>query len=214
MCTILPDRSVKGMKLLRRGKGVFSKTRRTLTSSAQFHIALVSAPEELTTAALLERYDSNPKHPGTVIPAHNCTTRTDGGYAFSRDWKPFPLFYKGKVSCKRFINNRQFPADSVNRTCPPEQYISDRRPRGISLQQPDSAGSFSEIIGGIPILPFLNGTTGYRTDSEDSVESPGCYKRIQSTNVHKSEYEKNNTVIPDICLERRSAGTLTYRKDL
>jgi hypothetical protein len=119
-----------------------------------------------------------------------------------------------KVSCKRFINNKQFPTDSVNRTCPPEQYISDRRLRGISLQQPDSAGYLSEIIGGIAILSFLNGTTGYRTDSEDSVESPGCYKRIQSTNVHKSEYEKNNTVIPDICLERRSAGTLTYRKDL
>jgi hypothetical protein len=166
----------------------------------------------LTTAAFYKRYyfndNSNPKHTGTVIPAHNCRNRNaDVGNTFSRDWKPFPLLYKGKVSCKRFINNKQFSTDSVNRTCPPEQYISDRRLRGISLQQPDSAGYFSEIIGGIAILPVLNGTTGYRTDSEDSVESPGCYKRIQSTNVHKSEYEKNNTVIRDICLD----GSLPVR---
>ena len=209
---MLPNRSCETTKLLRRSNGVFSKTRRTLTSPPQFRIGPISAPEEFTTTALFERCscnnNSDRKHSGTVNPTHNCKNRnSDGGYTLARDWKSFPLFlYKGKISCKRNTLKKQFLTDRVNRTCPVQQYISDHRPRGVSLQQLDSVRYFFEISGRITLSRFLNGTAGYRIDSENSIKSSGRYYRIQLSKVHKTEYVEN-AVIPDICLERRSIGT-------
>ena len=208
--TILPDRSYETTKLLRRSKGVFSKTRRTLTSPTQFCIDLISAPEGFTTAAFVERCsckcDTDSKHWGTVTPTHNCRNRNpDIGKRIWFDWKPSPLLYKGKLSCKLNIINEQVSTDSEN-TCPVQRYISDHRPRGLSLQQLDAVGYFFEIIGRRTLSLFLNGTVGYRINSEDSIMSPGCYYRIQLIKVHKTEYVEN-AVIPDICLERRSTSS-------
>jgi hypothetical protein len=164
--TILSDRSYETTKLLRRSKGVFSKTRRTLTSPPQFRIGQLSGPEGFSTAALLERcFDKQRidyETVGTVTPAHNCKRRnSDVGYALCPDWKPSPFLSKGRLPCKRSSIKKQFLPGSI---CPIYRYISDRRPRGISPQQLDSAGYFSRIT----LSRFLNGSVGYRTDSEDS----------------------------------------------
>ena len=208
--TNLSDRSYETTKLLRRSKGVFSKTRRTLTSPPQFRIGHLSGPEELTTTALFKRHSYNSNidnnHMGTITPAHNCRCRSsDVGKYLLRDWKSFPLFYKGKSSCKSIFLKKQFPPDSVNHTCPGTQYISDHRPRGLSLQQLNSAKCFFETIGRITLSCFLNGTVGYRTYSEDSKESRVFL--LYSTYQCAKQNTKTITVIPDICLERRSTGT-------
>lgn len=208
--TILPERSYETTKLLRRSKGVFSKTRTTLTSPPQSRISRLSAPEGFTTSAFFERCSYTPNlaytFMGTVTPAHNCSHRSpDAGNTFARDWKPFPLSYKGKLSCKFNIINKQFLTDREN-TYPVQQYISGHRPRGLALQQLDSVGYFFEIIDTITLSRFLNGAAGYRIDSENSIKSSGRCYRIQLSNVHKTEYVKN-AVIPDICLERRSTST-------
>jgi hypothetical protein len=85
------------------------------------------------------------------------------------------------------------------------RYISDRRPREVSRQQLDSAGYFFETIGRITLSRFLNGSVGYRTDSEDSLKSPGRYYRMRTENVLTTVCGKD-AVIPDICLERRSVS--------
>jgi hypothetical protein len=210
--TTLPDRSSETTKLLRRSKGVFSKIRRTLTSPPQFRISQLSGPEGCSTAALLERCSckrtNDYNNTGTVIPTHNCIQpNSDVGNALVRDWKPFPFLSKGRLQCKRSSIKKQFLPDGAYVACPFDRYISDRRPRGISPQQLDSAGYFFETTGGITLSRFLNGSVGYRTDSEDSQKSPGRCCRIQSIRVHKTAFGKD-AVIPDICLERRSTGNI------
>ena len=211
--TTLPDRSSETTKLLRRSKGVFSKTRRTLTSPPQFRIGQLSGPEGFSTAAaLLERCSCRRNgiynNMGTVTSAHNCIQpSTDVGNALARDWKPSPFLSKGRLSCKRNSSKKQFLPGGVNTTSPKNRYISDRRPRGISPQQLDSAGFFLETTGGITLSRFLNGSVGYRTDSEDSLKSPGRYCRMRTENVLKTVCGKD-AVIPYICLERRSTGNI------
>ena len=209
--TNLSDRSYETTKLLRRSKGVFSKTRRTLTSPPQFRIARLSGPEGFTTTALFERcfnkrYSGNTIK-GTVTPTRNCKLpKTDVGDAFSPDWKPSSLSYKGNVSWKRISSKKHFLSDRSNTIGPIKQYISDRRPRGLSPQQLAVAFHRIPVRCTITLLRILNGTAGYRTDSEDSLTSPGHYSRIRIDNVQKTVFGKN-AVIPDICLERRSTGT-------
>ena len=129
---------------------------------------------------------------GTITPAHNCRCRSsDVGKYLLRDWKSFPLFYKGKSSCKSIFLKKQFPTDSVNHTCPVTQYISDHRPRGLSLQQLDSAKCFFETIGRISLSCFLNGTVGYRTYSEDSKRVQGGFT-VFDLSMCKTEYENNH----------------------
>ena len=197
MLNILQDRSYQTTKLLRRSQGVFSKTPRTLTSPAQFRIARLSAPEELTTTAIVERCSINNNidrnTTGTVTPTHNCKTRTpDDGNAYARDWKLFPFSYKGTVPCKHNDIKKHFPPDRSIVIYPVIQYISDRRPCGVSPQQLDSVGLFFETGNRISLSRFLNGSAGYRTYSEDSLKSPGWLYCIQLTNVHKTEYEINH----------------------
>ena len=215
--TNIPDRSYETTKFLRRSKGVFSKIRRTLTSPPQFRIGQLSGPEGFTTAALFERcfnrlyIDYNIV--GTVTPAHKWKNRsTDVGYALTLDWKPSPFSFKGRVSCKRTWIIKQFLSDRVFAACPIKRYISDRRPRGRSLQQLAFAACYIVTRGKTSLLRILNGTVGYRNDSEDSNKSPGRYCWIRNHNVHKTVSVKY-AVIPYICLERRSTGILICRKD-
>jgi hypothetical protein len=188
--TNLSDRSYETTKLLRRCQGVFSKNRRTLTSPPQFRIAQLSGPEELTTTALFEKYLCNRiydyKNMGTVIPAHNCTSHNpDDGNTLTADWKPFPFLFKGRLSCKQIIIKKQILPGCVSFPCPNTQYISDRRPRGLSLQQLDFAAFYFVTQSKISLRHILNGTVGYRTNSEDSLKSPGHYCRIRTEQVCK-----------------------------
>lgn len=215
--TNLSDRSYETTKLLRRCQGVFSKARRTLTSPPQFRIAQLSGPEELTTAALFEKklcnriYDY--KTIGTVTPAHNCNNHNpDDGKYICFDWKPFLFLLKGKLSCKQIIIKKQFLPGRCHVTDPIGQYISDRRPRGLSLQQLDFAAFYFVTRSEISLIRILNGPVGYRTNSEDSLKSPGHSYRIQTEKV-QTVCDKD-AVIPDICLERRSTSTaVAYCKD-
>ena len=76
---------------------------------------------------------------GTVTPTHNCENRSpDGDNALARDWNPFPFFKKGIVTCKRIKFKKHFPPDRSNVISPVIQYISDRRPCGVTRQQLDS----------------------------------------------------------------------------
>ena len=183
--TNLSDRSYETTKLLRRSKGVFSKTRRTLTSPPQFRIARLSGPEGFTTTALFERcfnkrYSGNTIK-GTVTPTHNCKCcNPDDSYELLCDWKPSPFSYKGNVSCKRISSKKHFLSDRSNTIGPIKQYISDRRPRGLSPQQLAVAFHRIPVRCTITLLRILNGTAGYRTDSEDSLTSPGHYYLIQT----------------------------------
>jgi hypothetical protein len=209
------DRFYETTKLLRRSKGVFSKTRRTLTSPPQFRITRLSGPEGFYTTAFFERYscihniDCNTK--GTVTSAHNCIKlSTDDGNALLCDWKPSLLLSRGKSLCKRNNANKQFLSGS-NHACPKYRYISDRRPRGVSLQQLDFAAFYFVTRSEISLMRILNGSAGYRTDSEDSLKSPGRYCRIR---LEKCKMIcGKDAVIPDICLERRSISTVMYCKD-
>lgn len=199
--TNLSDRLYETTELLRRCKGVFSKTPRTLTSPPQFRITRLCGPEGFSTTALSERIMPG-KHSGTDTSAHNCKNcNPDGSYAFLPDWNPFPSTYKGTVSCKRRNSTKHFPPDGAICLCPVTQYISDRRPCGVTRQQPDSAEQFFETDNGTSLLRFLNGSAGYRTYSEDSLMSPGWFYCIQPINVQKMN-TKTTAVIPDICLER------------
>ena len=196
---------------------VFSKIRRTLTSPPQFRIGQLSGPEGFYTAALFERCfnirDIDYKTVGTVTPAHNCTQpKTDVGYALCPDWKPSPLSFKGRVSCKRTWIIKQFLSDRAFAACPIKRNISDRRPHGQSLQQLVFAACNFVTRGKISLLRVLNGTVGYRIDSEDSKKSPGRYCWIRTYNVHKTVSVKY-AVIPYICSGRRSIGRFIYRKD-
>jgi hypothetical protein len=209
--TIFPDRSYETTKLLRRSKGIFSKTRRTLTSPPQFRIEHLSGPEGLSTAALLERYDCRRTidydTAGTVTPAHNWKTRKpDIAITILCDWKPSPLLSKGKLSCKRNEDEKRFLPGSVDSACPIHRYISDRRPRGISPQQLDFAVYCFAIRSELSLFCILNGPMGHRTDSEDSLKSPGRNCRIRFDKVHKTVFGKD-AMIPYICLERRSLST-------
>jgi len=213
--TILPDRSYETTKLLHKSKGVFSKTRRTLTFPPQFRIDQLSDPVELTTTALYQRYYSNDnnnlKLPGTVTPAHNCRNcKSDGSYTYMPDWKPFPFFYKGTVLCKRKRIKKHFPPDRANVICPGTQYISDRRPCGVTRQQLDSVKRFFETVNGTSLSRLLNGSAGYRTYSEDLKKVQGGFTVFDSTMCIKLN-TKSTTVIPDICLERRSIGSTEER---
>lgn len=204
----LSDRSYETTKLLRRCQGVFSKARRTLTSPPQFRIGRLSGPEGFPTVALSERYSCKRTidydTAGTETPAHNCIQpNTDVGNAFTCDWKPSPHLYKGRLSCKRDDDEKRFLPGSVDCACPIHRYISDRRPRGISLQQLDFVSFYFETRNEISLIRILNGTTGYRIDSEDSLKSPGRNYRIRFDKVHKTVFGKD-AVIPYICLERRS----------
>jgi hypothetical protein len=216
--TNLPDRSYETTKLLRRSKGVFSKARRTLTSPPKFRITRLSGPEGFLTTALLERKLEDRtfygNHPGTVIPAHNWINRNPGFVkSICFDWKPSLLFYKGTESCNRKINgDKRFLPGCRKFAGPIYRYISDRRPRGLSLQQ------LAVVLHRIPkrhtitLLRILNGPAGYRTDSEGSIKSPGHYYRIRNQ-MCKTVCNKD-AVIPDICLERRSISTVVmYCKD-
>jgi hypothetical protein len=207
--TNLSDRSYETTKLLRRSKGVFSKTRRTLTSPPQFRIARLSGPEGFPTTALFDKRLCNRivdyKNRGAVIPAHNCKCRyPDAGTTPTADWKPSPHLIKGNSSCKRTTIKKQFLPGRCFAACPFEQYISDRRPRGLSLQQLVFVACYLVTRSKITLKSFLNGTVGYRTDSEDSIKSPGCYSRIRT---EKCKIVCDiDAVIPDICLERRSTS--------
>ena len=140
----LSDRSYKTTKLLQRSKGVFSKTRRTLTSPPKFRITRLSDQEGFQTTALFERcfnkrclYNTTK---GTVTPAHNCKCcNPDESYALARDWKPSPFFFKGNNQCKQLNTTVKRFLPGCNNACPIYRYISDRRPRGISPQQLDVA---------------------------------------------------------------------------
>ena len=172
--TNLSDRSYETTKLLRRCQGVFSKNRRTLTSPPQFRIAQLSGPEELTTAALFENKHCNRifdyKNMGTVTPAHNWRNwNPDTVKTILCDWKPFPLRFKGKSPCKRSNIKKQNLPGRVSFPCPNTQYISDRRPRGLSLQQLDFAAFYFVTGSEITLISILNGPVGYRTNSEDSL---------------------------------------------
>jgi hypothetical protein len=213
----LSDRSYETTKLLRRSKGVFSKNRRTLTSPPQFRIAQLSGPEGFPTAALFDKRSCNRivdyKNMGTVTPAHNCRRHCpdDGKYIWP-DWKPSPHLIKGNSPCKRTTNKKQFLPGRCYVTVPLGQYISDRRPRGLSLQQLDFAAFYFVTRSKISLRHILNGTVGYRTNSEDSLKSPGHYCRIRTLKV-QTVFDKD-AVIPDICLERRSISTaVMYCKD-
>jgi hypothetical protein len=182
------DRSYETTKLLRRSKGVFSKARRTLTSPPQFRIARLSGPEGFCTAALFEESSCNRivdyKNMGAVIPAYNCKHRyPDAGNTTTADWKPLPHLIKGNSPCKRITNKKQFLPGKCYVTDPLGQYISDRCPRGVSLQQLDFAAFYIVIRSEISLMRILNGSVGYRTDSEDSLKSPGRYYRIRTAIV-------------------------------
>ena len=206
--TCSSDRAHEKTELLRRCKGVFSKTRRTLTYPPQFCITRVCGPEGLTTTAFLEI-----KHSGTDTPAHNCRNRnSDADYALTRDWNPSLLFYKGTVPCKHNNLKKHFLPERSTIIFPVTQYISDRRPCGVTRQQLDSVVCFFGIVNGITLSRLLNGSAGYCTDSEDTPKSPGWFCCIQLTDVH-NQNTKTITVIPDICLERRSISTAMYCKD-
>jgi len=215
--TNLSDRSYETTKLLRRSKGVFSKTRRTLTSPPQFRIARLSGPEGFPTAAMFDKRSCNCivdyKNMGTVIPAYNCKRRyPDAGNTPTADWKPSPHSFKGRSPCKRNTDKKQFLPGRCYVTDPHGQYISDRRPRGLSLQQLDFAAFYFVTQSKISIRHILNGAVGYRTNSEDSIKSPGHYCRIRTEQV-QTVCDKD-AVIPDICLERRSTSTVVmYCKD-
>jgi hypothetical protein len=104
--TTLPDRSYETTKLLRRSKGVFSKTRRTLTSPPQFRIGQLSGPGGCSTAALFvrcfNRRTIDYETVGTVTPAHNWNDcYPDVGEPILPDWKPSPLLYEGRLLCTR-----------------------------------------------------------------------------------------------------------------
>jgi hypothetical protein len=187
----LSDRSCETTKLLRRCQGVFSKARRTLTSPPQFRIARLSGPEGFTTTALLERKleerTNGYKYLGTVTPAHNWKYRnSDAGKIIWPDWKPSPFFYKGTWLCKRYTNNEKRFLPGCNHGSPIYRYISDRRPRGLSPLQLDVVLHRVLIRRTITLIAFLNGTAGYRTDSEDSIKSPGRYCRIRTEKVQNS----------------------------
>ncbi len=214
--TILPDRSYETTKLLRRSKGVFSKTRRTLTSPPKFRIELLSGPEGFPTASLIERYSCRRNIDldtvGTVTPAHNWEDlNPDASTTILLDWKPSLLLSKGRLSCKRKSIIKQFLPDRVDTTCPMIRYISDRRPRGVSLQQLVFAACYCYQVtqSKITLLLILNGTVGYRIYSEDTLKSPGRSCRIRTAKVLKNVYDKY-AMIPDICLERWSTGTIQY----
>jgi hypothetical protein len=183
--TNLSDRFYETTKLLRRCQGVFSKARRTLTSPPQFRIARLSGPEGFTTAALFDESSCNRivdyKNTGVVIPAYNCKRRyPDVGNTPTADWKPSPFLIKGNSRCKRTTNKKQFLPGRCYVTDPLGQYISDRRPRGLSLQQLDVALHHRPMRCTITLFRILNGTAGYRTNSEDSIKSPGHCYRIQT----------------------------------
>jgi len=184
------DRAFETTKLLRRCQGVFSKTPRTLTSPPQFRIARLSGPEGFPTAALEGRRIPEEQsfcnnHAGTVTPAHNWKRRnSDAGKTILFDWKPSPFSYKGTWLCKRYVNNdKRFLPDGANSVYPIYRYISDRRPRGLSLQQLDFAAFYLVTRSEISLIRILNGTAGYRTDSEDSLKSPGRYCRMRTEKV-------------------------------
>jgi hypothetical protein len=206
----LSDRSYETTKLLRRCQGVFSKARRTLTSPPQFRIAWLSGPEGFPTAALDERripgkQTLSRKLSGTVTPAHNRINRnSDAGKTNICDWKPSPNFNKGTEPCNRHANDdKRFLPDGANMAYPMIRYISDRRPRGLSPQQLAAVFHRIPVRGTITLLRILNGTAGYRTDSEDSLKSPGRYCRMRTYKSAKTVCD-NDAMIPDICLERRS----------
>lgn len=185
----LSDRCYETTKLLRRSKGVFSKARRTLTSPPKFRRARLCGSEGFPTTAVLEKRKNTNDiafifYSGTVTPRHNWKHRnTDAVKAIACDWIPSLFIYKGTQLCKRYtITDKRFLPGS-NKTCPKYRYISDRRPRGLSLQQPDVALCHIQARCTITLYCFLNGTAGYRTDSEDSLMSPGCYCRIRTTTV-------------------------------
>ena len=185
----LSNRFCETTKLLRRCQGVFSKARRTLTSPPQFRIALLSGPEGFSTTAVLERKTEERtfylKFSGTVTPAHNWKGRNpDAVKTILCDWKPSLLHFKGTMLCKRYsINFKRF-LPGCKFISPIYRYISDRRPRGISLQQLERALHQRQVRCTITLFRILNGTAGYRTDSEDSLKSPGLYCRIRTDKVH------------------------------
>jgi hypothetical protein len=162
----LSERSYETTKLLRRSKGVFSKTRRTLTSLPKFRVTRLSAREGIHTTTLFERcfnkhYRYNTTK-GTVTPAHNCKLpETDAGYALWPDWKPSPLLFKGTVQCKQLTTTNKRFLPGSNHACPICRYVSDRRPRGISPQQLDVAFHRISVRCTITLLRFLNGSVGY-----------------------------------------------------
>jgi hypothetical protein len=188
----LPDRSYETTKLLRRCQGVFSKARRTLTSPPQFRSALLSGPEGCSTTALPEKRTPEEQtvcdyQSGAVTSTHNCTCRNfDDGNAFALIGKPSPSFFEGKLSCKRDHSNKRFLPGCSNFAGPIYRYNSDRRPRGLSLQQLDVALHHRPVRRTITLFRILNGPAGYRTDSEDSIKSPGRYCRIRTEKVQNS----------------------------
>jgi hypothetical protein len=122
-----------------------------------------------------------------MTPAHNWINRnSDAGKTDSRDWKPSPFFCKGNVSCNRSTNDDKRFLPGCEPVSPIYRYISDRRPRGLSLQQLAAVFHWIPVRGTITLLRILNGPAGYRTDSEDSLKSPGRYCRIQTEQVHIS----------------------------
>lgn len=141
----------------------------------------------------MNRYTIDNNTKGTVTPAHNCRNCNSGGSdTLLLDWKPFPFFYKGIIPCKSNKIKKHFPPDRSNVIFPAIQYISDRRPCGVTRQQLASVNIFIGNGDRISIVRFLNGSVGYRIYSEDSVKSPGWFYCIQLTNVHKTEYENNH----------------------
>jgi hypothetical protein len=148
---------------------------------------------------------------GTVSPAHNCNNwNPDADYAFARDWKLFPFLYKGKLPCKYNNCKKHFSPDRIIRIRPVTQYISDRHPCGVTRQQLDSVRLFFVTVSRISLSRFLNGSAGYRTDSEDSFECPG-WSTVFNIPQCINQNTGTDTVIPYICLERRSIVSIVNR---
>jgi hypothetical protein len=185
--TNLSDRSCETTKLLLICQGSWSLREDTLTSPPQFHIARLRGPKGFSTSALLERRIPEERtfrcnYSGTVTPAHNWINRNpDFEKSICFDWKPSSLFYKGTRPCKRHvINDKRFLPGRLHGAIPIYRYISDRRPRGLSPQQLAVAFHRISVRCTITLFRILNGTAGYRTDSEDSLMSPGRYCRIRT----------------------------------
>jgi hypothetical protein len=87
------------------------------------------------------------------------------------------------LPCKRIIIKKRFLPGCICFICPNTQYISDRRPRGLSLQQLDFATFYFVTRSKRTLIGILNGPVGYRTNSEDSLKSPGHSCRIRTEKV-------------------------------
>ena len=193
------NRLRKNTKLLHRCKGVFSKTRRTLTSTPQFRIGPICGSDELLTTALNIRFKNTTYVIlRTVNPAHNCKCQCpDTGNALAADWKTVLINFLRKISYDYMIlpvsKYRRIRIDIRNLTCKILRFrISEKnfdcRPRGLSLHQLDILKYAQKAIENTTILHFLNGTVGYRTDSEDSKGVQGLVYCALSKVLNRAQY--------------------------